>query len=479
MLSNRDIERILYPLLGDGKTLTDVEAARAALEKTYHDLGYATVFVDIPEQDVGESVVRLRVTEGRLRQVGISGARYFSERKILAALPAATAGTVPSVPALQQQLSTVNSLSADQSVIPILKAGPTPGTVDLALKVDDHLPLHGSLEVNNQYSPGTKPLRAIASLSYSNLFNEFDNLSAQFQDSPQLTSGVSVFAANYAMGPAIAGFHPSAYYIHSDSNVATVGTLGVLGKGDIIGTRFAYPISATSAGLQAVTLGVDYKHFKDMVGLPNSPGLVTPISYFNLSVALAGNLIGNAWQNSLSGSANFGPRYGPHNEQEFANKRFTGRSNYFYVRLDDALTFRLPVGFQIEIKADGQFAAEPLISNEEYSIAGADGVRGYLEAEALGDNAVKGSFQLESPALTWHAVSLLNGFVFYDMGRADIINSLQSEPAHTTLRSFGAGIKLVPGRYYSGSLTWAEPLADGPQTHRRDSRVLFDMRAAF
>ncbi len=47
VLSNREIETVLYPLLGDQKTLADVEVARTALEKAFHDRGYQTVFVDI------------------------------------------------------------------------------------------------------------------------------------------------------------------------------------------------------------------------------------------------------------------------------------------------------------------------------------------------------------------------------------------------------------------------------------------------
>jgi hemolysin activation/secretion protein len=97
VLPNRDIETVLYPLLGDHKTLADVEIARAALEKTYHDRGFGTVFVDIPEQEVSEKIVRLKVTEGRLHEVRISGARYFSERKIpqFAGFATATLGGQP------------------------------------------------------------------------------------------------------------------------------------------------------------------------------------------------------------------------------------------------------------------------------------------------------------------------------------------------------------------------------------------------
>jgi len=36
----------LHALIGDKKTLADIEAGRAALEKAIHDHGYNTVFVN-------------------------------------------------------------------------------------------------------------------------------------------------------------------------------------------------------------------------------------------------------------------------------------------------------------------------------------------------------------------------------------------------------------------------------------------------
>jgi len=70
--------------------------------------------------------------------------------------------------------------------------------VDLMLNVNDHLPFHGSLDFNNQNTPQTKPLRMVASLSYGNLFQDFDNVSVQYQSSPQEFKEVKVFAASYA-----------------------------------------------------------------------------------------------------------------------------------------------------------------------------------------------------------------------------------------------------------------------------------------
>jgi hemolysin activation/secretion protein len=486
VLPNRDIESVLYPLLGDQKTLADVEVARAALEKAFHDHGYGTVFVDIPEQNVDDKIVRLKVTEGRLNEVHIAGARYFSERKILAAVPAATAGTVPNLPELQSQLTTVNVQTADRTVVPVLKAGPFPGTVDLALNVEDHLPFHGSLEFDNQNTPDTKPLRMTGSLSYSDLFGRFDNLSLQYQASPQDFNQVKVIAANYAFGPLDNGLHPSVYIVDSDSNVPAVSTLGVLGKGQIYGARFAFPTTDAPGMPQSLTLGVDYKHFLQSITTASPAGSAspvelnnTPISYVNLSLAYGGTWTSDALQGSAAAAANFGPRGAPNDSEEFANKNYKAQANYFYVKLDGSMLIRLPVGFRLNLRADGQFAVEPLITNENFSITGAGAVRGYLEAESLSDSGLVGSVQLQSPTWQVRTWPIGNVFVFYDAGHARVLQPLPGQIGASTLRSYGAGLNVLPGKWITGVLTWADPLVDGPTTRRGDSRLLFDLRGTF
>ena len=55
--------------------------------------GFAEAYVvDIPPQQISDDVVRLRVTEGRIRERTIQGARYFSEGKILEARHSPTFG---------------------------------------------------------------------------------------------------------------------------------------------------------------------------------------------------------------------------------------------------------------------------------------------------------------------------------------------------------------------------------------------------
>ncbi len=485
VLTNRQIESVLYPRLGDGKTLADVQAARGALEAAYHALGYATVFVDIPPQDVTDGIVRLRVTEGRLRQRVIEGARYFSEGKILAELPATAPGTVPRIPELQRELNAVNSQTPDRSVVPVLKAGPEPGTMDIALNVKDRLPLHGSIEIDNQYTPDTKPLRATVGLSYNDLFDVLDSLSAQFTTSPQSTSEVQVLNVSYGFHPLGYGIKPTVSFTNSSSNTATIGTLGVLGNGQVYSARAAFPLVALPGNFQNLTLGLDYKHFRNTIDLASVGVQIEPIAYANLSLAYAG-----VWQRaSRSGivqqtalfdvSVNGGPRGITNDSQNFDNSRFEARGNYAYFRAEATFTSRLPADLQLTLRASGQAALEPLVVYEQESFTGADGVRGYLEGEVLGDTGIKGSVQLQSPALVVHRAALVDAFAFFDAAHAHSIDALSGEPGHTILRSFGAGLDLLPGRAITGTVTWADPLLSGPRTIAHDSWVLFDVKGSF
>jgi hemolysin activation/secretion protein len=496
VLANRDIETVLYPLLGPDKTIKDVEGARISLEKLYHDRGYGTVFVDIPPQKVSGGLVRLRVTEGRVEREQISGARYFPERDVIAALPAAKPGEVLQLSKLQEELGAVNSQTPDRSVVPILKAGSAPGTVDLSLQVNDHLPLHGSLELNNQASLDTRSLRSIASISYGDMFGRLDTLSLQYQTTPQQIDQVRVFAANYTVHPFESGLQPSFQYINSNSNVAAVGTLGVLGIGEISGLRLGYPFRTDAESNQSVTFGVDYKHFRNLINQNATTALDTPITYVNISLAYAGLWRSDPLTTTFSVSANAGPREIVNNQNAFANDRAGAGANYFYLRGDLAFDIKLPADFRLRLRAAGQASEEALITNENFSIAGIDGVRGYLESEVLGDQGIKETLQLTSPGWRRHEQILGDAFAFFDSGRTWVLDSLACEPTGTGihLRSVGGGFDVWPGQRLTGSLTWAKALdsatdlhniaaggcpASGPATLAGDSRVLFFVRGTF
>jgi hemolysin activation/secretion protein len=478
-LAARDIETAVYPFTGPGKGMADVEAARAALERTYHDRGFGTVFVDIPEQSVDEGIVRLRVAEGRLNQVRVTGARYFSGREIRAAVPEAAPSTVPNLPRLQSELTALNAQTRDRTIIPVLKAGSEPGTVDLTLRVADTLPFHGSVELNNQYSADTSHLRAAAQASYDNLFDRLDSFSIQYQATPESPSESHVFATSYTARLGSDGSGLTFQYVDSKSDVATIGTLGVLGTGSVYGLRWSQPLP-TQGSVQNVGLELDYKDFKQSIVVSPTSGLNTPIDYLTLSAAYSGARATNLLRTDWTASANFGIRGTPDNTAQFEDKRYLGEPDFFYVRSDGGVTLQLPARFSAALRITGQYAADPLISNEQLPIGGAGSVRGYLEAEELGDSVLRTSLQLGGPQLSFLSDHLqLNEFLFYDVARAFTLDPLPGQDRHTDLRSTGIGMTFDVLTHFYGSLTWAYPLDDGLRTDRGASTVLFVVRGYF
>jgi hemolysin activation/secretion protein len=178
-------------------------------------------------------------------------------------------------------------------------------------------------------------------------------------------------------------------------------------------------------------------------------------------------------------NANAGARHLIGTSDQFANDRFHGRSNYFDFRADLTTTWRLPSHFALRLRMAGQGATEPLIANEDYSLAGIDGVRGYLEAEELVDAGIKGTAQLISPTWKYGERNLGDAFLFYDVGRGRIYQALDGQASLVELRSFGAGLDILPGQWLTGSLSWAYALDASSVTHAGDSRVLFLLRSSF
>jgi hemolysin activation/secretion protein len=356
--------------------------------------------------------------------------------------------------------------------------------MDLALNVNDHLPLHGSLDLNNDYTADTSSLRATASLSYNNLFGDLDSIAVMYTGTPLRGGEVSVANVMYGFSPFAGGIRPSVSFTNSSSNTETIGTLGVLGKGQVYGARLSFPLVQLPGNGQTLTLGMDYKHFRNTIALADQ-GVIEPISYVNFSLGYTGG-----WQFAdANGQArhivtfdltgNFGPRGLANETLNFDTTRFLARGNYAYLHGDASFMTRLPANMQLQLRLSGQDAIDPLLVYEQMSITGNDGVRGYLEAEDLGDTAWKGTLQLDSTPLVIRSFNVGDAFVFYDMGHSHAISALDGEPRHYDLRSFGAGLNILPGHFISGTLTWAEVLKEGPRTGAHDSRVLFDVRGSF
>lgn len=475
------VEEAVYPFLGPGRTRDDVEQARAALEKAYFGAGFQTVAVVIPEQQATSGVIRLQVVERPVGRLRVRGAVYSSPAQIKALAPSLAEGGVINFENVPHDIVALNQLP-DRRVTPTLRAGAQPDTVDVDLEVQDKLPLHASVEVNNRRGPATTPLRVNASVSATNLWQAGHGAGLSYQLSPQNPDEVKVYSGYYlARFAGVPWLTLMAQGTKQDSNVSTLGDAAVTGRGETAGLRAMVSLPAGKDFSQTAGVGVDYKHYKDTVNLAATGSgtatvIATPITYYPLSATYAATLIRPKAVTEFNAGLNFALRDIGGKTAAFANTRYQADANYVVLHADLAQTRDLPGGFQLYGKLQAQVADQPLINHEQVSGGGLGTVRGYLEAEVVGDNAVFGSLELRSPSLlAWSKLkdSDWRLYVFYEGGRLSVNDPLPDQKSHFLLASYGFGSRVRLLDHFDGSVNASLPQYKQAQTKANDLRVTF------
>jgi hemolysin activation/secretion protein len=481
LLKPIEIERTVYPYLGR-QPLNDVEKARAALEKEYADLGYQAVIVTLPPQTVKGGVIILQVTEAQVGNLTISGQRFTTEQEILRGVPSLQTGSSPNFNDVNREVVALNSQSADIEVTPQLKAGSQPDHIDVDLAVADKRPLHGGLELNNNYSRDTDPLRVQANVSYGDLWHLGHSISAYYDVSPQNRTDAEVYVLTYSAPIPGTDARLSLTGLKSDSDVTTVGSTGVLGKGQSVTLNGFLPLPALGGVGQDFQLGFAYKHFIDTITLPGQSDS-TPITYYPLSLAYDAHYTTDLSQVSLSGAMNFAFRGLGSSSQEYDNKRYRAFGNFIYFHGQGSLQRELPYGLQAYFEADGQISNEPLISNEQFAAGGNGSVRGYLQAEILGDSGYHLSAELRAPDLApylghgkWFDTLRLLAFV--DGARTWLQSPLPDQESAFRLLSVGPGIR-TKVKFVNFDADWGFPLVTSDSTRSGHSRFQFRLYTQF
>lgn len=483
-LDRREVERVVYPYLGPGRALEDVEGARAALEKAYRNAGFQTVTVNVPEQSeqaVRRGIVVLQVEETTVGRLRVRGARYFLPSDIVKHAPSLCEGGVLDFNDVTRDLVALNR-NADRRITPSVRPGVEPHTIDIDLEVKDTLPLHGSLELNNRYSEDTTHLRINGAVSYDNLWQANHSAGFSFQVAPEDVGEVNVFSgyytARFADVPWLALMLQGT---KQNSNVSTLGGAAVAGKGEYFGPHAVITLPDGKDFYHSFNIGIDYKHFDQdvVVGESKTP---TPISYYPISGAYNATWMDKGAVTGLTGAVNLHLRGMGSSQGQFDDSRYEAQGNYIYFRGDASHTHDLPGDFQLYVRVQGQISDQPLINSEQFGAGGLETVRGYLESAVLADNAFVGSLELRGPSLgTWVArgVDEWRFFAFTDAGVLGLRNALPDQTSNFKLASYGVGSRIRYRDHFNGSINLGVPVIAQGGVDVHDLQLTFRLWADF
>ncbi len=473
VLNKERLTTSVKEFVGENKNAEDVESARDVLEKLYHQSGYPTVIVNIPEQTVDDGIVRLQVIESRIKRVRVVGNKFYTMEYINDYLSGIQPGEIIYLPKIREELAGINR-NPDLKVAPILVPGREPGTIDVELKVEDQLPLHGSLEVNNRSTHTTTETRLNAMIRYDNLWQKAHSISAQFQTAPQDPDEVMVFSTSYSMPSFWNKKHLLVgYFINSDSETASGEGFNVIGKGKILGLRYLITLPYRMGYDHSLTMGFDWKDFEE-----DKLGEISPVEYLPFSLGYASSLLGKNSVLQFNAEINFLIRDLFINDiDDFQAKRYGSTGNYIYLVAGVEYNRHLPKDYSLFFKLDGQISDQPLISNEQFSAGGADNLRGFKESEISADNALHSTIELAGPSvLNEHP---LRPYIFYDCAWLATREALPEEFGRTFLDSVGIGFTGIWNDQIEYRLDWGVALKGTDDTDSGDHSLHFRVSYRF
>lgn len=482
VLDARSIERAVSPFLGPGRSLKDIEGARDALLAVYQAKGYQSVYVDLPEQQVTAGLVLLQVNETRVGRVRVVGAAYQSPVEVREQVPALREGAVPDFNQAQVELTALN-LGGKRQVMPLVRQGALPGTMDVDLKVEDSSPWRASVGLNNDRSADTEHLRLSASLGHDNLWQLGHSASLSVFATPQDLDQTMVWSGSYAAPLRGTHWNLEASGYVSDSSVATVGGTNVIGKGYALGIKAAYTVPDSGAWWHNFSVGVDLKNNKEALQFGKTSDEV-PLKYAPITLAYSGYYQGEKLQSGLGLSLVAGTRtflgWGS-DWQQFSYKRYKASPSFLVLKADFNGSYALANESQLGWRFAGQLTDSPLVSGEQIAAGGTNSVRGYLSAEATGDVGMVGSIEWRTKPLNYFGerVEGWRAYLFADAGQLRLRDPLPEQQHRFTLASVGLGTNFRIGPQISARFDLAYPLKAGPRTERHDPRLTFNLNASY
>lgn len=477
LLPDAEVQHAVAPLAGPERVYGDIQKALEALEVAYRKAGFSAVQVYVPEQELSTGVVRIQVTESVLGKVTISGARYFDNDNVRGSLPALKEGRPPNLRDLSEGIQLVNDNPAKQVEV-TLGIGAEEGRVDAKVAVTESNPQRIFFTLDNTGAPASGRWRIGAAWQHANLFNRDHVATLAYTTSPDSPGGVHVDLYSVGYRIPLYALGDSLDFIYGSSSVNTPGTsptlggaLGIVGKGDVYGVRWNHFFARQGDYTGKLVFAIDYKYINSRCSnngveisfAPPTPPISSCVPYTTrpLSVTYLGQrqranelfdyYIGVArnWALGLN-YTNLDGRIDRYSYLTPGNR--STQDDFVVVRGGSTYFKGLQNDWQIRLAGNLQYTSNPLLSSEQFGLAGSTAVRGFNERAVAADSGVIVNAEIYTPELA--AKIRLPGnlrlLAFYDVGRGYNNHiGTSATPSQVSVASVGGGLRYVFSRDFN------------------------------
>lgn len=475
LLSATEASAAVAPFTGKNRDFSDVTRALEALEAAYQARGYGLVRIDLPEQELTNGVVMLRVVQTKIGNVAMEGNKNFSDANIRNSLPGLQEGVIPDLKQISKSLKLANENPAKKTVVKI-KSGAVDETVDVTLSVDEESLWLTTLNFDNTGNKQVGKTYAGVVLKNANMFGRDHVATLQYTTTLERSGDVAVYGLGYHIPLYARGDSLDFFASHSDVDAGKV-TAGILdiavsGKGSMYGARYNQNLATIGNYESKLVYGFDYKAFQysqQTLGVD----LGNDVSVHPVSVGYLGN-----WS-MRNGDAGFGLTL-LHNftggssgrQQDFATARVNAKTDYTALRFSASATHALPKGWLARAYVNGQYTKNALIAGEQFGAGGASSVRGFQEREVSNDSGVAANLEVYSSPLCGNTSWQCRALAFYDAAYLNRNHALPGEFRSVAISSIGVGMRVQLRNSVSFQVDYGHVLhAEATDTKKGDKRL--------
>ena len=451
-LSNDELQPIVADLIGKPITFDDLKRATDAITEYYREQGWL-VRVILPQQDITEGTVTIRIIEAKLGGLKIDNR---STRVTDARVEAWIYGRIPkaselSLDQLDRAILTLNDLP-DVTVTGSLQEGAQPGDTILLLTVTDKPLFNGQVSVDNFGDSNSGKVRGSAMVNANGPLGIGDQISLYGMYSEGNSYGRLSFTAPVGTSGLRLGVNGSTMgYRVLNQSFQSLYANGVASTG---GVEATYPLIRSRPANLVTILNWNFSQFKNWTinGLNTDQTYDTSVAQFGFSGNLidgllggglsTGSLIGSAGDIGRDAGGQYNGNYGV--AGNFAKLRYAANRNQ---ALTESLSFYLGVS--------GQLASQNMDSSEQLYLGGPMNVRAYGSGQGP---ASQGNLTTAELRQTLPYQTQLTAF--YDMGNVQTWKfnnpSVNGVNNNYILQGFGASLAWLGPYGFNLKATWAQ-----------------------
>jgi len=452
VFSAEKLAEVLQPFTKRPLSFEELMQVRSVITQLYIDNGYSTSGAFIPPQTMNAGVVKIKVVEGGLESINVTGAKRLNSSYVRRRIARATKKPV-NVPRLLESLKVLQLDPLVENLSAELAAGSRPGQNILDVKVTEGDTLGTQFTFDNGRSPSVGSFRRRAQLNQGNLLGWGDALSIGYTN----TSGSNTIDFSYSVPVNARNGTISLAYSNASSNVIEdpFNELDIISSSRYYELTFRQPLVETIS--RKFSLGLTASVNESKTSLLDEPFPLSAGADDEGRTRISALRFFQEWRQrsksyvfALRSQFNLGigALNATINDDAPDSRFFSWRGQGQWIRL-------LARDTMLVVRGDVQLSDAPMVPTEQFSLGGLGTVRGYRQDFLLADNGVLLSTELRFPILK-QSKTLLQVVPFVDLGTT--WNSGSATPENNTLASVGLGLQLVQGNLFTIRLDWGIPL---------------------